>query len=60
MTVAFLLLVRFGSLCMIIRFKTAFELAILTIVVYLDGVITIPCQSRLQRKHGTEVSLKFT
>ena len=39
MTVAFLLLVRFGSLCMIIRFKTAFELAILTIVVYLDGVI---------------------
>ena len=38
MTVAFLLLVRFGSLFMIKRFKTAFELAILTIVVSLDGV----------------------
>ena len=37
MTVAFLLLVRFGSLGMIRRFKTAFELAILTIVVSLDG-----------------------
>ena len=50
MTVAFLLLVRFGSLGMIRRFKTAFELAILTIVVSLDGVTNdsvpepIPCQ----------------
>lgn len=38
MTAAFVLLVRFGSLGMIRRFKTAFDLAILTIVVSLDGV----------------------